>query len=44
MYPLDTKYYIIGVVSYGKKCAEVGFPGVYTRVTNYIQWIADNIS
>lgn len=43
MLPLDKKYYIIGVVSYGKKCAEVGFPGVYTRVTNYVQWISDNI-
>ncbi|KAL1461560.1 hypothetical protein WDU94_013445 [Cyamophila willieti] len=43
MLPIDTKYYIIGVVSYGKKCAEVGFPGVYTRVTNYIDWISNNI-
>lgn len=43
MLPLEKKYYIIGVVSYGKKCAEVGFPGVYTRVTRYIQWISENI-
>uniref|UniRef100_A0A8D8XXR3 CLIP domain-containing serine protease n=1 Tax=Cacopsylla melanoneura TaxID=428564 RepID=A0A8D8XXR3_9HEMI len=37
MLPVDTKFYIIGVVSYGKKCAEVRFPGYYTRVKNYIK-------
>lgn len=36
-------YKIMGVTSFGKGCATViGIPGVYTRVSNYIDWIESN--
>lgn len=39
----EDRYYIIGVVSYGFKCAEAGYPGVYTRVTHFLDWIQSTV-
>ena len=39
----DSAWYQVGVVSYGtRKCGE-GAPGVYTRVSAYMDWIGRNM-
>ncbi|XP_076066869.1 venom protease-like [Oratosquilla oratoria] len=36
-------YRLIGLTSYGLSCGEEGFPGVYTSVSHYIDWITENV-
>lgn len=41
--PQNKFYYVVGVVSYGFKCAEPGFPGVYSKVTAFLDFITSQL-
>ncbi|XP_029173024.1 soluble guanylate cyclase 89Db-like [Nylanderia fulva] len=34
---------VIGIVSFGRGCGRRNFPGIYTKVTNYIEWLKDHL-
>lgn len=40
--PLARGNLLVGVVSYGTAICAIGTPDVYTRVSVFYQWIADN--
>lgn len=45
VYVDDTsQWYQEGVVSRGRGCGKKGFPGVYTRVARYVNWISNIIA
>ena len=39
----DDRKVLVGVVSTGYKCATKGFPGIYTRISAYVDWILGHV-
>ncbi|CAH8575606.1 unnamed protein product [Heterobilharzia americana] len=35
----DNQWVVSGIISFGYGCGRAGYPGVYTRVSDYITWI-----
>ena len=46
MLPLGAgnRFHLLGVVTWGHGCGEPGYPGVYTSVPQYMDWIMTNLS
>uniref|UniRef100_A0A336MTC0 CSON006469 protein n=1 Tax=Culicoides sonorensis TaxID=179676 RepID=A0A336MTC0_CULSO len=42
MMEIDSRWTQLGIVSFGNKCGEPSYPGVYTRISEYLDWIKEN--
>ncbi|KAK4010282.1 hypothetical protein OUZ56_019428 [Daphnia magna] len=42
--PLYVKGVQVGITSWGSGCADPDFAGIYTRVTTYVDWIAQTVT
>ncbi|XP_065204623.1 proclotting enzyme-like [Planococcus citri] len=39
MMPIKNSYYLVGIISFGIGCADIDYPGVYTKVGYFSDWI-----
>lgn len=39
----NNKYYLVGLVSVGTGCGNPDVPGIYTRVSSYLDWITSQV-
>jgi secreted trypsin-like serine protease len=37
------RYELIGIVSWGVGCADARYPGVYTNMAEYVDWVNSKI-
>ncbi|KAL4112928.1 hypothetical protein QTP88_016643 [Uroleucon formosanum] len=45
MWPNGSQYYLVGVMNFGHvNCAKTSIPGIYARVTSFLEWIANNMN
>ena len=43
MADVDGRSTLIGIISYGTTQCDGRLPGVYTKVTSYVQWIREHV-
>lgn len=38
----NKRWIIVGITSWGIRCGDAKYPGIYTRVNKYVEWIIEN--
>lgn len=41
--PLNGRWFLLGIISFGIGCGKPGVPGVYTDIRRYLPWIAQKV-